>query len=202
MIDSGLNTRCGPICRNVTDAAKVLSVLAGYDPADELTALQIGRTPDQPYETFCEMASPLAVVASKPLEGMRIGVMREYMDKRKFDVIDHENIDIVDQAILKLAELGATIIEPGPTDNGLMTPSLRKYYPAMMNAAYASNEGRELFPEGMSMIHKLLALAENPSMAAGVRLQSEHSPTPLRSFSFSPSTCPSRYLVAQEYGHS
>ena len=166
MIDSGLNTRCGPICRTVSDAAKVLSVLAGYDPADELTALQIGRTADVPYETFCEVPSR-SPAASKPLEGMRIGVMREYMDKTKFDVIDHENIDIVDRAIVALAELGATIVEPAPADHGLMTPSLRKYYPALMNAAYASNEGRELFPEGMSMIHKLLTLAENPSMAAG-----------------------------------
>ena len=41
MIDSGINTRCGPVCRTVNDAAKVLSVLAGYDPEDELTALQV-----------------------------------------------------------------------------------------------------------------------------------------------------------------
>ena len=40
--------------------------------------------------------------------------MREYMDKTKFDVIDHENIDIVNRAIVTLAELGATIVEPAP----------------------------------------------------------------------------------------
>ena len=76
MIDSGINTRCGPICRTVVDAAKVLSVIAGYDAEDELTALQLGRTPNAPYETFCIKPS-LANI--KPLTGLRIGVMREYL---------------------------------------------------------------------------------------------------------------------------
>jgi Asp-tRNA(Asn)/Glu-tRNA(Gln) amidotransferase A subunit family amidase len=110
MIDSGINTRCGPICRTVTDAAKVLSVIAGYDPEDELTALQVGRTPDAPYETFCSAPSPPP--SSKPLAGLRIGVMREYMDKSAFEIVDHENIDIVNDAIAQLATLGATIVEP------------------------------------------------------------------------------------------
>jgi Asp-tRNA(Asn)/Glu-tRNA(Gln) amidotransferase A subunit family amidase len=34
MINAGWNTRTGPICRTVTDAARVLEVIAGYDPCD------------------------------------------------------------------------------------------------------------------------------------------------------------------------
>ena len=53
------STRCGPICRTVTDAAKVLSVIAGYDPADPLTAMQIDRAPTVPYEQFCIAGLPV-----------------------------------------------------------------------------------------------------------------------------------------------
>ena len=49
MIQIGINTRVGPICRTVEDAAKVLDVIAGYDPKDELTAFTVGRMPSQPY---------------------------------------------------------------------------------------------------------------------------------------------------------
>ena len=35
----GLNDRVGPACRTVEDAARVLDVIAGYDPADELDGL-------------------------------------------------------------------------------------------------------------------------------------------------------------------
>jgi Asp-tRNA(Asn)/Glu-tRNA(Gln) amidotransferase A subunit family amidase len=40
---AGYNTRTGPICRTVKDAAKVLDVIAGYDPKDELTVFSVGR---------------------------------------------------------------------------------------------------------------------------------------------------------------
>ena len=33
MIQAGINNRVGPICRTVDDAARVLQVIAGYDPA-------------------------------------------------------------------------------------------------------------------------------------------------------------------------
>ncbi len=75
MFNIGLNTRVGPVARTVEDAARVLTVIAGYDPKDELTAFSIGRTPDQPYETFTH---------DKSLKGVRIGVVREYMDKSVF----------------------------------------------------------------------------------------------------------------------
>jgi hypothetical protein len=48
MIQMGINTRVGPIARTVEDAARVLTVIAGYDPSDPLTAFAIGRTPEQP----------------------------------------------------------------------------------------------------------------------------------------------------------
>ena len=105
MIQRGINTRVGPICRTVEDAARILSAYAGYDPADELTAFSRNRTPKLPYEAF--------TFASRRLDGVRIGVIREYMDKDLFTIADSESIDLVNQAIAKLKSLGATIVDPG-----------------------------------------------------------------------------------------
>jgi len=104
MFGGGINDRAGPICRSVEDVARVLQVIAGYDPADELTAFGVGRVPEQPYVSF---------TGQKSLAGIRIGVVREYMDKTLFTAADAESIDIVDRAVPDLRRLGATIVDPG-----------------------------------------------------------------------------------------
>ena len=104
MFGGGINDRAGPICRTVEDVARVLQVIAGYDPADELTAFGVGRMPASAYVSY---------TGQKSLAGVRIGVVREYMDKSLFTEADAESIDIVDRAILDLQKLGATIVDPG-----------------------------------------------------------------------------------------
>ena len=42
MIGAGIHTRVGPICRTVEDVAKIMDVIAGYDPKDELTVFSVG----------------------------------------------------------------------------------------------------------------------------------------------------------------
>ena len=103
MIGAALNTRVGPLCRTVKDAARVLEVIAGYDPKDELTAFSIGRLPAEPYRSFAN---------ERTLNGMRIGVIREHMDKTAFNEADAETIDITERAIGDLRRLGATIVDP------------------------------------------------------------------------------------------
>jgi Asp-tRNA(Asn)/Glu-tRNA(Gln) amidotransferase A subunit family amidase len=105
MIGAGINTRVGPICRTVEDAARVLTVIAGFDPRDPLTAFSVGRIPAQPYETFAR---------GDRLDGVRIGVVREFMDKRLFSKMDEAAIDIVNHAVVELQGLGATMVDPGP----------------------------------------------------------------------------------------
>ena len=104
MIGAALNTRVGPLCRTVKDAARVLEVIAGYDPKDELTAFSIGRLPPEPYRSFAN---------ERTLNGLRIGVIREHMDKKAFNEADAETIDITERAIGDLRRLGATIVDPG-----------------------------------------------------------------------------------------
>src|SRR5437899_8086137 len=105
MVAAALNTRVGPLCRTVKDAARVLEVIAGYDPTDELTAFSIGRLPTEPYRSFADAPA---------LNGMRIGVIRDHMDKKALNEADAAGIDLAERAVSDLRRLGATIVDPGP----------------------------------------------------------------------------------------
>src|SRR5580698_3040019 len=129
MMGAGLSMRTGPICRNVQDAAKILDVIAGYDPKDELTAFSIGRKPAQPY------LNSVNSVAARSLDGLRIGVIREYMARKLFSKADEESIDIVERAIDDLRKLGATIVDPGPK-GALFQSCISRSAPELMNSAF------------------------------------------------------------------
>ena len=93
---SFMNDRVGPICRTVEDAARVLDVIAGYDPKDELTAFSVGRKPDAAIRELRARGRPRRAFASV--------CVREYMDKRLFTPADAESIDIVDRACRRSAQ--------------------------------------------------------------------------------------------------
>jgi Asp-tRNA(Asn)/Glu-tRNA(Gln) amidotransferase A subunit family amidase len=127
---SFMNDRTGPICRSVADAARVLDVISGYDPRDELTAFSVGRKPWRPYASFVTTSTD-----SKPLAGIRIGVVREYMNKKLFSVADVQSIDIIDRELNHLKNLGATLVDPGP-EGELFQDCLTKYGPHVHNSAF------------------------------------------------------------------
>jgi Asp-tRNA(Asn)/Glu-tRNA(Gln) amidotransferase A subunit family amidase len=162
MINIGLNTRIGPIARTVEDAARVLTVIAGYDPQDEMTAFAVGRLPEKPYETFTHEPS---------LTGVRIGVVREYMDKNVFSKAELQNIELIERAVEDLKKLGATIIDPGPGGE-LFTRYVRRLNPALSNASW-TKLFPELFPVGADgkpagdHIATLVGLAMDPAKVPG-----------------------------------
>ena len=133
MMGAGLNMRVGPICRTVQDAAKVLDVIAGYDPKDELTVFSVGRMPSQPYASFRRRQD------RKSLDGVRIGVIREYMNKKLFSKADEESIDIVERAVGDLRRLGATVVDPGP-EGALFQSCVVRYAPQLSTRVRASAE--------------------------------------------------------------
>jgi amidase len=126
MYGAGYNTRTGPICRTVKDAATVLDVIAGYDPKDELTVFSIGRLPSSAYASFA---------SEKRLDGVRIGVLREYMDRSLFNEADEESIAAAERAIADLQTLGATIVDPGPK-SALLQKYIDKYAPSVLNKLF------------------------------------------------------------------
>jgi amidase len=135
MVGAGLNTRVGPLCRTVKDTARVLEVIAGYDPKDELTAFSIGRLPPEPYRSFAN---------ERTLTGMRIGVIREHMARKAFNDADTETIDITERAITDLRQLGATIVDPGPGE-ALLQGCIDKYAPLYRNRVF-TEQFPKLFP--------------------------------------------------------
>jgi Asp-tRNA(Asn)/Glu-tRNA(Gln) amidotransferase A subunit family amidase len=87
----------GPITRTVEDAAKLLDVIVGYDPADPITALSHGRIP----KTYTHRLSKDA------LRGARIGLMTNMMGSAE----RHKEVNRVMASVAKTFEsLGATVI--------------------------------------------------------------------------------------------
>jgi Asp-tRNA(Asn)/Glu-tRNA(Gln) amidotransferase A subunit family amidase len=154
MIGGGpLNDRNGPACRTVEDVARVLDVIAGYDPEDDLTVHSIGRVPKEGYASFARETS---------LVGIRIGVVREYMDKRLFTQADHESIDIVDRALADLRKLGATIVDPG-AEGALFQRCIDQHIPRNLNALFI-RQFPSLFPAEADHIAVLRDIYLNPSL--------------------------------------
>jgi amidase len=159
---SFMNDRVGPMCRSVDDVARVLDVIAGYDPADELTAFSVGRLPPEPYPNYLAAADE-----PRPLEGMRIGVVREYMDRRLFTVADLQSIAIVERGIEDLKALGATVVDPG--DGGaLFQECVARYAPSTLTTLF-TRQFPERFPvaangkPGGDHLASLVELAFDPS---------------------------------------
>lgn len=145
---SYMNDRVGPMCRTVEDVARVLDVIAGFDPKDELTAFSVGRLPASPYASFS---------AAKTLEGVRIGVMREFMDPKLFTQADAQSIQIVERGIEDLRKLGATIVDPG-AGKALFQDCVRKYAPATQSGLFAK-QFSPLFPANADHMPMFVDLA-------------------------------------------
>ena len=97
----------GPITRTVADAARMLDVMAGYDPEDPVTARGVGEVPEGGYVSHLD---------ADGLEGARIGVVRSF-----FGLADEESAPesaaeavtaVVDDAIEEMAAAGATVVDP------------------------------------------------------------------------------------------
>src|SRR5256712_3590991 len=159
MVGAALNTRVGPLCRTVKDAARVLEVIAGYDPKDELTAFSVGRLPSEPYRSFAN---------ERRLDGIRIGVLREPMDKKLFTDADVESIDLAERAVNDLRRLGATIVDPGP-GGALFQSCVAKYAPIYRNRNFIE-QFPNLFPvdpngkPASDRISQLVDMFFNPSL--------------------------------------
>ncbi len=86
----------GPMTRTVEDAARMLDVMAGYDPADPITAFGAGHVP----------RSYTSLLDRNGMKGARIGVLTDFFGT---DPIHHPVNLVVEQAITKMTAMGATI---------------------------------------------------------------------------------------------
>jgi amidase len=123
--------RAGIHARTLADAARVLDAITDpatgyYDTRDPFTAIPRTLVSSQPYASFAVSEEALRKI-EKPLQGLRIGILREHMVKR---TANHEAIsDQMDREIKTVLHdrLGAELVEsitPGYADDPEV-PNLR-----------------------------------------------------------------------------
>jgi Asp-tRNA(Asn)/Glu-tRNA(Gln) amidotransferase A subunit family amidase len=104
--DSG--DRAGIHCRTVGDAVKVLDAIKGYESGDMFTAIPKSLIPKEPYASFLVADRD---VPAKPLKGMRLAMVREFMVKHvKNDAAISDQLDKEIKAVLR-DRLGADLVE-------------------------------------------------------------------------------------------
>jgi amidase len=86
----------GPMCRTVRDAAILLGVLTGVDPAHPATAASAGKS----YTDYTQFCDP------NGLKGARIGVARKYFGFS--DAVDA----LMEQSLDVMKKQGATLVDP------------------------------------------------------------------------------------------
>jgi amidase len=88
----------GPMARTVEDAARVLDIVAGVDPADSATAASAAHIPDT-YTAFLDAGA---------LRGARLGVVRSLAYR---EGADPEVVMRFEEAVAELRRLGAVVVD-------------------------------------------------------------------------------------------
>ena len=99
-----VNGSLGPMARTVTDLAKLLDVMVGYDPDDPVTARGVKQMADS-FTDFLDRNG---------LKGARIGILRESMGyDAEPGTEDFTKIgEVFDKAVADLKAAGAEIVDP------------------------------------------------------------------------------------------
>ena len=106
--DKNSGDRVGIHCKSVKDATLVLDAIKGFKTEDIYSAIPKGLIPKEPYAS---LLVPDSAVKDKPLKGVRVGIVREFMVKHtKNNVAISDQIDKEIKAVLR-DKLGATLVE-------------------------------------------------------------------------------------------
>src|SRR5208282_3359872 len=161
----------GPLARTVTDAAKMLNVLVGYDPNDPATAWSVGNTDtsnDEDYTKFLK---------ANGLQGKRIGVLRSFFG---IAPINDEVNRIANQAVEDLKKSGATVVELNTPDldSGKITSDisvhLYEFKPAINAYLVAGNTPVESLEEIISSGKFHPNIGDNIRKAQGLEMDDSY----------------------------
>jgi len=153
-----VNGSLGPMARSVADLAKLLDVMAGYDPDDPVTAHGVGQMPDS-FTQFLD---------KNGLNDARIGILRESMgyDAEPGSEDFNKITEVFDKAVLDLKSAGAQVIDPIEIPNlkellakraGSFTDeeeSFKNYLNRSKDPPYKSRQEAMLVPEFQKVIKR------------------------------------------------
>ena len=121
----------GPMARNVTDVARLLDVMVGYDSEDPVTARGVGHVPGS-YTKFLDRNG---------LKGARIGILRESIG---FESDPHSEdfakvTAVFEKALSELKGAGATLVDP------FVVPRLKELLAKRANSPSETDESFKVF---------------------------------------------------------
>jgi amidase len=160
----------GPMARTVTDLAKMLDGMVGYDPEDPITAMGIIHTP-KTYTAFLQKDA---------LKTARIGVLRESVGgNSRPDSEDFKLVDAVFQKALdELAAQGALVIDivvpdlkelmsKRASDPELTAEALRVYLARNPDSEFRNREDINNHPEFPKTFKQIMARERGTSSSGG-----------------------------------
>ncbi|MEM8547838.1 MAG: Asp-tRNA(Asn)/Glu-tRNA(Gln) amidotransferase subunit GatA, partial [Pseudomonadota bacterium] len=115
--------QAGTLTRTAEDAAMLLGAMAGFDPQDSTCV-------DRPVDDY-------AAAIGQPLEGLRLGLVREFMGEG----LDEANARAVRAALDVLVALGATVKEISLPNIGLSVPTYYVVAPAECSSNLSRFDG-------------------------------------------------------------
>jgi Asp-tRNA(Asn)/Glu-tRNA(Gln) amidotransferase A subunit family amidase len=132
------------MARSVTDLARVLDCMVGYDPDDPVTAHGVGH--EAQYSDKLEKAA---------LKGARIGILRDVMGYHtEPDSDDFKQVtEVFDRAVADLAEAGAVVVDP------IAIPDMKALLAARARSVADDDTMYELYFKGGDTPFKTRALA-------------------------------------------
>jgi aspartyl-tRNA(Asn)/glutamyl-tRNA(Gln) amidotransferase subunit A len=115
--------QAGPMTRSAEDAALMLAAMAGFDERDSTSV-------DRPVDDY-------AAALDRPITGMRIGIVREFMGEG----LDAGVASATGAAIDELKRLGADIVDVSLPNAGLSVPAYYVVAPAECSSNLARFDG-------------------------------------------------------------
>ena len=161
----------GPMTRTVTDLAKLMDVMVGYDPEDPITAFGVQHTP-RTYTAYLDAGA---------LQGARIGVIREPLGSgSRPESEDFRKVDALFQkALADLRAAGATLVDVTIPDRAslqakrggdpaLTAEALRVYLARNPNSPFRNQADIDAHPAMATSFKATVAKyrAEHPESAA------------------------------------
>lgn len=121
--------QAGPLARNARDLVELLDVISGFDLQDSTSLMMCDEDENEPGRIridFDKAAQRQEVVAGRPLEGLRIGVPREFFNEG----LDNQIAQAIEEALKVFESLGAKRVDVSLPRTRLSIPAYYVIAPA------------------------------------------------------------------------